>query len=106
MAITVAVTFRDQTGSGRWIVKGTCTMDSSYPTGGETAIVAADLTVGAITAIDYFPHLGYVPGITTTKLLAYWCDYDAVADGALTEVADTTNLSTVVFPFTAYCTAT
>ena len=43
------------------------------------------------------PTSGYVfeYDYTNSKIKAYWCDYDAAADGAMTEVTDTTDLSGV-----------
>jgi hypothetical protein len=69
---------------------GSIAFDSSYPTGGEAlafgftpAIVIAEPNLGYVFQYDY----------TNKKLLAYYADYDAVADGALIQVANTTNLS-------------
>lgn len=77
------------------------TFDSSYAAGGEDVSLAkiglmfcyglwpmaADLASGVYT-------FAYNP--TTKKLIAFWGDYSAAADGPHTEVAATTNLSTVV----------
>lgn len=73
----------------------TVALDSSYPTGGE-AITANAVGLGTIL-------MGYSPGTTSgylfqwdntnSKLLAYYADYDAVADGALIQVPNTTDLS-------------
>lgn len=64
--------------------------DSSYPTGGETlefsftpSIVIAEPNSGYVFSYDH----------TNSKLQAYYADYDAVADGALIEVADEADLS-------------
>ena len=64
--------------------------DDSYPTGGEAVslgftpdIVLIESVAGYIFKWDY----------TNAKILAYYADYDAVADGVLIQVANATNLS-------------
>lgn len=82
---------------------GTIALDDSYPTGGE-AITPADLGLAQVFALIAFPTAGYVPEWdgTNKKLKMYWADYDAAADGALVEVANTTNLSALAaIPFIA-----
>jgi hypothetical protein len=74
------------------------TMDASYPTGGES-LTPAMLGLTTI-AFVYGPIvLGYAPvyDYANSLLMAYWVDNNAVADSAMIEVADTTDLSTVVF---------
>lgn len=73
--------------------------DASYPTGGESL---NEVELGfpdnfRLLAVIALPRLGYVfeYDYTNLKLLAYYSDYDAVADGALIQVPNTTNLSTV-----------
>lgn len=70
------------------------TLDSSYPTGGEAVDVGLDRIWSAHLESDdgYIFKYDYA----NDKILAYYADYDAVADGALIEVADTTDLSAVV----------
>lgn len=71
--------------------------DNSYPTGGEAlskADLNVDLELDFVLAISNSGY-SFEYDETNEKLLAYWADYDAVADGALIEVADTTNLSAV-----------
>lgn len=68
--------------------------DSSYPTGGES-VTPAKLGLGKIEFLIAQPTSGYVFqwDNANSKLLAYYADYDAVADGALIQVPDTTDLS-------------
>ena len=74
--------------------------DSSYPTGGEAWDLSADFSV--IKGAVFESEDGFVFKITSkddpsaSKVLAYWADYDAVADGGLTQVANTTDLSGAV----------
>lgn len=87
-------------------VTGTFAFDSSYPTGGESITDIANQFT-ELLGILVNPRLGYVFSVDYTagaqKLLAYYSDYDAVADGALIQVPDTTNLSTVTgVHFVAY----
>jgi len=84
---------------------GTLTFDASYPTGGEVFTKESMGFAHKITRLIIQPKSGYVlvPDLTNLKVLAYFADYDAVADGALTEVADTTDLSALTgVPFEAY----
>lgn len=84
---------------------GTITLDASYPTGGE-AITARGVGLGIITSLDLEGDDGYVPhwDSTNDKIIMYYADYDAVADGALIQVADTTDLSAVILKFRAWGT--
>ena len=78
-------------------------MDSSYATGGE-AVTAAQLGLGSIeTLVLNQAEDGYVFhwDASAETIIAYYADYDAVADGALIEVASTTDLSSVVIEFVA-----
>lgn len=73
--------------------------DSSYPTGGES-LTASDLGfqhASDIKLVLASPDGGYIfqYDYTNKKLLAYYADYDAVADGALIQVPNTTDLSGV-----------
>ena len=72
----------------------TIAFDASYPTGGES-LTAADLDLDTINFIIVENDDGFIfkYNYATSKLLAYYADYDAVADGALIQVADTTDLS-------------
>lgn len=79
-------------------VTGTFAFDSSYPTGGESITGIAGQFQEMLGCI-FQSRLGYTFGVDYTagaqKVLAYYSDYDAVADGALIQVPDTTDLSTV-----------
>jgi len=70
--------------------------DASYPTGGE-ALAASTLGMKKVEFLLAEPKLGYVfeYDYANSKLKAYWADFSATAAGALSEVADTTNLSAV-----------
>lgn len=78
------------------IATGTFAFDSSYPTGGESVSGIWDL-FKSVQGLVFFSRSGYVFDVdyTNKKVLAYYSDYDAGADGALIQVPDTTNLSTV-----------
>ena len=75
---------------------GTIAWDNSYPTGGEAVTVA---NFGFTTAIDSVVIIGgragYVADFdkTNSKILMYFADYDAVADGPLIQCNDTRDLS-------------
>lgn len=99
MAVTITKTTGLQTsdirsllarGSGVWV--GTIAFDSSYPTAGESVslpftpdFVIAEPTAGYVFSWDY----------ANKKLLAYYYDYDGVADGVAIQVANETDLSAV-----------
>lgn len=70
--------------------------DSSYPTGGEP-LTAANLGLNTLEFVLVEPAGGYAFEYdhANAKIIARYADYDAVADGALIQVPDTTNLSTV-----------
>ncbi len=90
-------------GGGMLFVTGTITMDSSYPTGGE-AVTPGLFKGGAIRRLNLFASTtGIVPAwdSTNSKVMAFWVD-TTVDGAALGEVANSTNLATTVFPFTAY----
>lgn len=84
---------------------GTVTMSSSYATNGDTGdwgtigvIGNRDDTTGkAPTFVGLFPSAGYIPvwDATNKKVIVY---QQSAATGALTQVANTTDLHTVVFP--------
>lgn len=96
MALTVGLT-------GDWMVSngnrrktyGTIAFDSSYPTGGEP-ITAANVGLGVLDDLQVHPTAGFVFewNKTTGKILVY-VEEAVAAGGALLEVADTTNLSTL-----------
>lgn len=71
---------------------GTIAFDSSYPTGGE----ALDATANEQLDYVFCTHQGgysFAWDAANQKLLAYYCDYDAGADGPLIQVPNTTDLS-------------
>ncbi len=78
------------------IMVGEIDFDNSYPTGGEALDLSA--WIKNIHFIQFEPQAGYVFRYdhTNKKVMAYYADYDAGADGALIQVADTTNLSAIV----------
>lgn len=81
------------------VVIGTIAMDNSYPTNGEVV----DLSDYFGTAVYWglgFDSNGFIlchdrAAVATGCVEAFWADYDAVADGALVEVANTTNLAAI-----------
>lgn len=82
------------------MVIGTIAMDSSYPTGGETLDLSEYFPGDSIYSLssELSSGAGYILGhdggtATAGKIEAWWADYDAGADGALIEVANTTDLS-------------
>jgi len=82
---------------GSSLITGTITMDSSYPTGGESLASLFATYLSSVVHLQAGLNGGYVPEWDSAngKLLVF----EAGADGAaLDEVADTTDLSAVVFP--------
>lgn len=78
----------------------TVTMDSSYDAGGESITgfpnsVGLARVVGCIVLGSGTGYFGQWNN-TTNKMMAFYGDFDAVADGALIE-ATSANLSAVVF---------
>jgi len=75
---------------------GTFDFDSSYPTNGESFDASNYFPKGVI-GIMFFPQDGYVFEYDedNKKVKAYYADYDATSDGALIEVANETDLSSV-----------
>lgn len=94
MAATVAITKTIDIGSTEKLYYGTIALDVSYPTGGEAIDVTANERFDVLIAQ---PTSGYAFqwDAANQKLLAYRADYDAVADGPLVQVPDTTDLSAV-----------
>jgi len=82
--------------TGRKLTIMTLAFDSSYPTGGES-LTNDDLRIGRVDFVDAPSVSGYVfqYDYTNEKLMAYYADYDAGADGALIEVANEADLSGV-----------
>lgn len=88
---------KNTTLGGLLVVVKDVTFDSSYVTGGEslTASMLGFTTVKSVVAPaagGYVFEYDYV----NSKLLAYYADYDAGADGALIQVAGAVDLSAVV----------
>lgn len=95
MAISASQVFTTKAGKKR-MVATEVTLDSSYPTGGE-AITAAQLGLSRVDAVMCSTNTGHVAQYdkTNAKIKMYYADYDAVADGALIQVPNTTDLSAV-----------
>jgi hypothetical protein len=100
MAAVFTKTNERDLGGGVKLLLGTLAMDSSYPTNGETVDLSSYFPGGSILFFAAEPTssgayvLAHDGGTATAgKIEAYYCDYDAVADGALIEVANTTDLS-------------
>ena len=89
-------------GHGYQFRVGAVTFDSSYPTGGETLDLSKLIPV-TLEFLFALPASGYFfeYDLTNKKLKAYYFDYDAGADGAAIEVANTTDLSAVSTTFFA-----
>ena len=70
--------------------------DSVYPTGGE-AFSPSLFGWDSFDNVMAMPHLGFVfdYDYSGELLLAYYADYNAIADSALIQVANGVNLSTL-----------
>lgn len=82
-------------GRGKKIHVGSTTGPSQYATGGfsySTGLNNIDAVIVAATG-------GYeaVYNTSTSKIMAYYGDYSSASDGPLTEVAASTDLSSVTF---------
>jgi hypothetical protein len=84
-------------GSGVRFVTGQVDFDNSYPTGGEEMDISTMLNGADLKGVVFENKSGFVfeYDYTNSKVKAYYADYDAVADGALIQVAATTDLSAV-----------
>lgn len=93
MALGVTIVKTTVVGDTRMTI-ATLAFDASYPTGGE-ALAASALKMSKMYSCAVEPNDGYVFtwDDANGKIIAYYADYDAVADGALIEVANTTDLS-------------
>lgn len=102
MAIGVTRVFVNKAGKKRQTVTEVA-LDSSYPTGGE-AITAAQLGLSFVDAALCSSSTGHIARYdkTNAKIKMFYADYDAVADGALIEVPNTTDLSAVTVTVVAY----
>lgn len=70
---------------------GTIAFDSSYPTNGE----AISFGIANVSIVIVAPAGGYTFEYDSSagKIKAYYGDYSSTSDGALTEVANATDLS-------------
>lgn len=95
MSISVNIVKRTKALNAYYIVADV-TLDTSYPTGGE---VVSHGELG-LTSIDFVlpsPAAGYIFEFdhANNKLKAFYGDYNATEDGALIQVPDKTDMSTV-----------
>lgn len=102
MAISPSQVFVNKAGKKRQVVTEV-TLDSSYPTGGE-AITAAQLGLSKVDVAICETNTGHIAQYdkANAKIKMYYADYDAVADGALIQVPNATDLSAVVVTVVAY----
>jgi len=98
---TAAITFGPEVPGSRKESYGVITFDSSYPTGGE-AFTPAEFGLSRLDFLQVSGATGYVAawdGSTSApKVLLY---RQTAATGALVEVPDTTNVSTVTVRYRA-----
>lgn len=75
------------------VLTGSLALDSSYPTGGENMDLSSKFA--ALKLVLFENDAGYVfqYDYTNKKVIAYYYDYDAGADGAAIQVANATDLS-------------
>lgn len=75
------------------VFTGSIAFDSSYPTGGEAMDLSSKFA--ALKLVLFENDAGYVfqYDYTNKKVLAYYYDYDAGADGTAIQVANATDLS-------------
>lgn len=92
---SVSISFGPEVPGSRKEVYGTVTFDSSYPTGGE-AFVPAEFGLDRLDWLQVAGATGYLAvwdgSVTAPKILLY---RQTAATGALVEVPNTTNVSTV-----------
>jgi len=103
MALTVSISRMGKI-DRESIRDGTISFDSSYPTGGES-FTPSDLKLQGINHIDISPKDGYVfeYDYTNQKVKVYYADYASANAGALIEVPNATDLSTLTgVKFRAY----
>ena len=104
MALSVSVNRTDTVGRYTKYKTGTITFDSSYPTNGEALSASA---VGLSSKIEFIQvssaaGLVFEYDYSAGKLKAIWPTTDATPPGPGEEVADTTDLSSVVANFIAF----
>ena len=100
MSLSITRTWIQEWNPEARMLRLTAAFDSSYPTGGESVnlsdyvseivFAAAQPKNGYVFEID---EAGFAVGTLAIKVLHV--DMDAVADSALVEVADTTNLASL-----------
>lgn len=98
MAAVATVNATLSVGDTETLYIGTIALDSSYPTGGEVIDISGNENIVSLiaNAPGYVCH--FVP--SSQKLVLYW-DNTPAAAAVLGQVADTTNLSSVVVNFWA-----
>lgn len=104
MAVSVSVSRTDTVGRYTKYTTGTITFDSSYPTGGE-ALLPTDVGLSSkVEFIDVTSASGLIfeYDYTNKKIKAIWPTTDATAPAAGEEVANTTDLATVVAYYVAF----
>lgn len=103
MSVTIAVTKSVELPNGERLIAGTMTPDSSWLAAGEvfdlsSYLSGSPLVIMESTAVTYKHDKGTA---SAGKILAYYADYDAGADGILIAVADATDISAQVANFIA-----
>ena len=99
MAATLTEKWAIPIGQSRVLCHGTILLDSSYPTGGE----AIDATGDGYEFLLIDANTGHKLQFdkANQKVMAFYADYDAVADGALIQVPNATDLSAVTGSYLA-----
>jgi len=80
---------------------GTITFDSSYPDGGEELDLSGDFDTLHMVILEQGP-LFLTYDYANKKVIAYWFDYDGVADGVAVAVLATTDLSAYTMRYMAW----
>lgn len=104
MAVSVSATRTDTVGRYTKYTTGTITFDSSYATGGE-ALLPTDVGLSSkVEFISVSPAAGYIfeYDYSANKVKAFNPTSDAAAPTVAKEVANATNLSTVVARYIAF----
>ena len=79
------------------MLSGSIAFDTSYPTGGEAATLITKYFTTVKRLILDAGGTGYVVSYDAAndKIMAWYADYDAVADGILIQIPDTTDISAI-----------
>jgi hypothetical protein len=109
MALAGNIDEKIQLPGGRLLIFGTLSFDSAYVTGGESIDGLIKDTDLDDAGVEFIRHIivqtaGYHLRLDQggEKLLAYYFDYDAAADGAAIQVPNGTDLSGIAnAPFVA-----